>query len=106
MGSGNGDEDDGTKLFLTIVKICKRLEQQTGLGDKRSWDTVFGLYAQVCQGLKAALEEEVANAEMGKRYGPAPTGDPMSQSGDEGDESGPKPTPSSWTAKRRSASAV
>ena len=52
-----GDKpDEGTKLFLNLVKLCIRLEEEAGSDDKRDWDAVFQLFGGVCDGIKAEME--------------------------------------------------
>merc|ERR1712226_1425635 len=76
---GDGDmEEKATDVFMCMVKLCMRLSEMADDDDKRSWDAVFGLYGQVCEGIKAALEEKIEEAEADddKRSGPMPTGMP------------------------------
>merc|ERR1712226_1033018 len=107
---GDGDmEEKATDIFMSMVKLCMRLSDMADNDDKRSWDAVFGLYGQVCEGIKAALEEKIEEAEADddKRSGPMPTGmpefsgpkkgrkgPPRSSGADDDDDkrSGPMPT--------------
>merc|ERR1712226_315570 len=77
---GDGDmEEKATDVFMSMVKLCMRLSEMADDDDKRSWDAVFGLYGQVCEGIKAALENKLDAADMDddKRSGPMPTGLPV-----------------------------
>jgi len=109
-GKGDGDmEQKAPDVVMSMVKLCMRLSEMADDDDKRSWDAVFGLYGQVCEGIKAALEEKIEEAEADddKRSGPMPTGMPefsgpkkgrkgpprSSGAGDDDDKrSGPMPT--------------
>merc|ERR1712226_570800 len=76
---GDGDmEEKATDIFMSMVKLCMRLSDMADNDDKRSWDAVFGLCGQVCEGIKAALEEKIEEAEADddKRSAPRPTGMP------------------------------
>merc|ERR1712226_283600 len=78
-GKGDGDmEQKAPDVVMSMVKLCMRLSEMADDDDKRSWDAVFGLYGQVCEGIKAALEEKIEEAEADddKRSGPMPTGMP------------------------------
>merc|ERR1712226_1082336 len=94
-GKGDGDmEQKAPDVVMSMVKLCMRLSEMADDDDKRSWDAVFGLYGQVCEGIKAALEEKIEEAEADddKRSGPMPTGLP--------EFSGPKKSKGSKEGKK------